>query len=136
MFNSSDDSGATGELKGLIGKGMTVEGTLKFDGTVSIEGHIKGEVKSSGTLLAGEGCLIEAKINTGSIVVAGEVRGTIEAEKRVELKAPGKVIGDIITPTLIIGEGVIFEGNCIMTKKSAPDLKAVAGDVAAEETGD
>lgn len=135
MFNK-DDMGSDGDIKGYIGKGMTLEGTMKFDGTVRVDGHFKGAVVSSGTFIAGEGSLVEAKVNAGSIIVSGEVRGTLEAEKRVELKSPGKVVGDIITPTLIIGEGVIFEGNCIMTKKSSPDLKAVAeGADATEETG-
>ena len=132
MFNK-EDVGGDGDIKGYVGKGMTLEGTMKFDGTVRIDGHFKGDIKSSGTLIAGEGALLEAKVNAGTIVVSGEVRGTIEAEKRVELKAPGKVVGDIITPTLIIGEGVIFEGNCVMTKKTAPDLKAVSQEAAAEE---
>ncbi len=135
MFNK-DDIGSDGDIKGYVGKGMTMEGTMKFDGTVRVDGHFKGEVISSGTFIAGEGALIEAKVNAGSIVVSGEIRGTLEAEKRVELKSPGKVVGDIITPTLIIGEGVIFEGNCVMTKKTSPDLKAISSDEgAAEETG-
>ena len=96
---------------------MAVEGKVTFEGTVRVDGKFKGEFRSSGTLHVGEGAVVEAELNVDKAIISGEVRGVVNAASRVELKAPGRVIGDIRTPTLIIGEGVIFEGNCVMTKK-------------------
>ena len=108
---------------------MNFEGKLNFDGTVRLDGRFKGELTSKGTLLVGNDAVIEANIKVGNAVITGEVRGVVEAASRVELKAPAKMFGDIRTPNLIIGEGVIFEGNCVMTKKekgSGPiELKTV-----------
>ena len=44
----------------------------------------------------------------------GKVTGDIIARKRVELRAPAKLIGNITTPSVVIHEGVVFEGHCSM----------------------
>jgi len=108
------------EIAGYIGKGMRIEGKLFFDGSVRIEGHYKGEIESGGTLLVGEGALIEGDVRVSTVIVSGEIRGLISAGQRVELKSPCRVIGDIKTPNLLMDEGVVFEGNCVMTKGGTP----------------
>ena len=112
-----EEPAGIGEIIAFIGKGVKVEGKLIFDGTVRIDGQFKGEVESNGTLVVGEDALLEATLNIDTIVVSGEIRGIINARSRVELRGPGKVLGDIRTPTLIVGEGVIFEGNCTMARR-------------------
>lgn len=109
------------ENSGYIGKGMRFEGKLSFDGTVRIDGHFKGEINADGVIFVGEGALVEGNINVGGAVISGEVIGMVTAQKRVELQAPAVMTGDIKTPTLLIGEGVIFEGNCIMKKEKLND---------------
>jgi cytoskeletal protein CcmA (bactofilin family) len=39
------------------------------------------------------------------------------ADQRVEIHRNGKVYSDIDTPALIIEEGAIFQGNCVMGDK-------------------
>ena len=115
--DGKEESVCSEEIIGYIGKGMAVEGKVTFEGTVRVDGKFKGEFRSSGTLHVGEGAVVEAELNVDKAIISGEVRGVVNAASRVELKAPGRVIGEIRTPTLIVGEGVIFEGNCVMTKK-------------------
>jgi cytoskeletal protein CcmA (bactofilin family) len=104
-----------GQVNGFIGKGMSMEGKLSFDGTVTVEGHFTGNVASGGVFIVGDGGVVDGDINVDSVVVHGEVKGSINAKTRVELNKPGKVRGDIFTPNLIIEEGVLFEGNCNMS---------------------
>ncbi len=148
MFGKEDEKGEiidSEEVTGFIGKGMEVEGKVSFEGTVRVDGKFKGEIRSNGMLHVGEGALVEAELNVDKAVISGEVRGTINAVSRVELKAPGKVFGDVKTPTLIVGEGVIFEGNCVMTKKTGRPVGAKSAgaksagaksDEARPDTGD
>lgn len=114
-----DDKKRGGDVVGFIGKGMYLEGKLSFDDTVRIDGSFKGEISAAGTLVVGEGGVVEGQIKVGSAIITGEVKGLLEASGKVELQSPGKVFGNIKTPTLIIGEGVIFEGNCVMLKRDA-----------------
>jgi cytoskeletal protein CcmA (bactofilin family) len=116
MFGKDEKEIAT-EVMGYIGKGMTVDGKMNFEGIVRVDGNFKGEISANGTLHVGEGAIVDAQMNVDKAIICGEVRGAVNAANRVELKAPGKVLGDIRTPTLIVSEGVIFEGNCVMTKK-------------------
>ena len=117
MFNR-DGKKKEGEVVGYIGKGVEINGRLSFESTVRIDGTVKGEVETSGTLIIGDSGCVEGTIRVGTTIITGEVRGIVEASKRVELKSPCKLYGDIKTPSLMIGEGAIFEGNCTMTGSS------------------
>lgn len=118
-------SAEKGDLIGFIGKGMYLEGKLCFDDTVRIDGHFAGTVEATGSLVVGPDGLVEGIVNVGSIVVAGTVKGTINATGRVELKGTGRMFGEMKTPNLIIGDGAVFEGNCHMLKRNETEVKEV-----------
>lgn len=120
MFGKGrEEKKKAGEVTGFIGKGMAIEGKLSFEETVRIDGSFKGEISATGTLVVGDSGYIEGDIKTGSAIITGTVKGALEAAVRVELRSPARFIGEIKTPTLIIDEGVVFEGNCTMVKKDA-----------------
>src|SRR5581483_8729648 len=117
MFERDRDGGQTAETGGtsaFLGKGSRVTGKLAFEGTVRIEGHVEGEISAQDTLIIGESAVVNAQITGASVVVHGRVTGDITARKRLEIRAPGKLFGNITTPSLVIHEGVIFEGQCSM----------------------
>jgi cytoskeletal protein CcmA (bactofilin family) len=95
---------------------------LSFEGTVRIDGYFKGDVNTNDVLVVGQGAKVEAEIRCGSIVINGEVNGNIIAKTAVEIHAPGKVRGNITTPTLVIDRGVIFEGSTKMENLSETKL--------------
>lgn len=105
---------AMGEITTLLGRGATFEGKLTFEGTVRIDGRFKGEVFSDDTLVIGEGAIVEAEIDIGDVIVQGTVIGNIKAKRAIEIHAPGRVKGDLHTPSLQIDKGVIFEGRSFM----------------------
>jgi cytoskeletal protein CcmA (bactofilin family) len=103
-----------GEINTLLGRGSEFEGKLTFEGTVRIDGTLRGEVFSDDVLIVGEGARVEAEIDVGEIIVQGAVVGNIRAKRSIELLTPGRVKGDLTTPSLQIDKGVIFEGRCFM----------------------
>src|SRR6185369_4443408 len=105
---------ASGEVNAYLGKGSKVAGKLTFEGTVRVDGQVEGEVAAQDTLIVGETAIVNAQILGSTIIIKGKVTGDITARKRVEIKAPGKLFGNVTTPSLIIQEGVIFEGHCSM----------------------
>jgi cytoskeletal protein CcmA (bactofilin family) len=105
---------AAGEINTLLGKGSEFEGKLTFEGTVRIDGKLSGEVFTDDVLVIGEGAEVNAEIEVGTIIIEGLVNGNVRAKRAVEIHAPGRVRGNIITPSLFIDKGVIFEGNCQM----------------------
>ena len=106
-----------GDIKAILGRGSEFDGKLRFEGTVRIDGKFKGEIHSDGTLIVGEHAMLEGEVNVDSVIIAGEFRGNVRAKSRLELHAPAKMFGDLVTPILIIQEGVVFEGHCQMTKE-------------------
>jgi cytoskeletal protein CcmA (bactofilin family) len=103
-----------GEINTLLGRGSEFEGKLTFEGTVRVDGRLSGEIFSDDVLVVGEGAEVHAEIDIGEIIVQGTIVGNIRAKRAVEIHAPGKVKGDITTPSLQIDKGVIFEGRAYM----------------------
>jgi len=103
-----------GEITTLLGRGAQFEGKLTFEGTVRIDGRFKGEVFSEDVLVIGDGAQVEAQIDVGEVIIQGTVVGNIVAKRSIEIHAPGRVKGDLHTPSLQVDKGVIFEGRSFM----------------------
>ena len=61
---------------------------------------------------------MNGRIIGGEVIIKGTVNGDISASKRLSLKRPAKILGNISSTNLSIEEGVIFEGKCIMGSSS------------------
>jgi cytoskeletal protein CcmA (bactofilin family) len=118
------ESGEFGEIQAYLGRGSHASGRFSFDGTVRVDGHMEGEIAAQDTLIVGERAIVTAQISGNTVVIRGKVTGDINARKRVEIRAPGTLFGNIVTPSLVIHEGVIFEGHCSM----GSNLEARGGD--------
>jgi cytoskeletal protein CcmA (bactofilin family) len=112
-----------GEIKAFLGEGTDFKGILTFEGTVRVDGQLEGEVYTKDTLIVGESATVNAEINVNTIVISGVVRGNINATGKIEVHRPGKLFGNVKTPSLFIEEGVIFEGNCTMAFDAGEDKK-------------
>jgi cytoskeletal protein CcmA (bactofilin family) len=80
-----------------------------------VDGKFTGEVHSSGMLIIGEKAIVRAEVRAGVVLVRGEAHGTIYAQSRIEAYSPAKIYGDLYSPVLVFGEGVIFEGTSHMS---------------------
>jgi cytoskeletal protein CcmA (bactofilin family) len=103
-----------GDVHTLLGKGSEFDGKLTFEGQVRIDGKFSGQIFTKDTLVIGEGARVNAEINAGTVVVNGQVEGNIRATQLIELHNPGRVKGNLETPSLSIDKGVMFEGACKM----------------------
>ena len=106
-----------GELNGFLDHGSSFNGELEFEDTMRIDGRFNGKILSKNELIVGESAHIEGDIHVGRIAISGTVVGKIVADQRVEIHRNGKVYSDIDTPALIIEEGAVFQGNCVMGDK-------------------
>ena len=131
MQATARPQGALGEITTLLGRGTTFEGKLTFEGTVRVDGKLKGEVFSDDVLIVGEGAYVEAEIDIGEVIIQGTVVGNVHAKRSIEIHAPGRVKGDLHTPSLQVDKGVIFEGRSFMEgalgeNVASPDKKGAA----------
>jgi cytoskeletal protein CcmA (bactofilin family) len=102
------------EIRTILGEDAYFSGNLSFEGAVRIDGKLDGEIVSKGTLLVGEKSVIQADIQTESIIIGGKVCGNIIATDRLEMLSNSEICGNIQTPLLKIEEGATFQGVCEM----------------------
>jgi len=105
---------ATRDIRAFLGDETSFEGKLIFEGTVRIDGKFNGEIHTDDVVIIGETAEVNAEINAGEVIISGTVRGNVYAKNNLEILAPAKVYGNILTPRLTIQEGVIFDGTCRM----------------------
>lgn len=103
-----------GHAETCIGAGSHIVGTLNFEATVRIEGNVEGDISAQESIVIGDGAVVKAQLTADTIVVTGKVTGDLVARCRVEIRAPGELHGNITTPSLVIHDGVVFEGKCSM----------------------
>lgn len=101
-------------LNAFLGEGTSFKGTLTFEGTVRIDGKLEGEIFTKDTLVIGEAAQLSASIHAGVVEISGTVHGNITAERKIDIHTSGRLYGNMSTPSLVIEEGVLFEGNCTM----------------------
>jgi cytoskeletal protein CcmA (bactofilin family) len=114
----------------MLGPQVALEGTLVFEGTLYMNGHIKGTIESrEGTIIVGESAVIHADVFVRNATINGEIKGSVRAKDRIELHPPARVFGDINAPDVLIEAGVIFEGKCTIKPKT--DTVGKAGQMLA-----
>jgi cytoskeletal protein CcmA (bactofilin family) len=116
----------SGELNGFLDRGSSFKGELEFEDTMRIDGRFNGKIVSKNELIVGESATIEGEIHVGRVAISGTVIGRIVAAQRVEIHRNGKVYSDVDTPALVIEEGAIFQGNCVMGEKKGASVTNIA----------
>ena len=121
------------DVSAFVGEGVEFKGVINYQGTVRIDGKLEGEIHTTGVLIVGQGAVIEAKIEAGTIICKGKIVGDIVAREKIQLVSPAMLNGSVKTPSLSMEENVLFNGTCemgsIRTKSSdysdSDSLKAV-----------
>ena len=99
-------------LDTLLGEGTQIEGKLTFHGKLRINGNFKGEIVATGSLFIGEKAVIEGDIHAENILNGGEIRGTVSADKTIEIVESGKVHGNIEARDIVIHPEAFLKGKC------------------------
>ena len=106
------------DFNGFLDSGSHFEGELRFENSFRIDGKFRGQVVSEGDLMIGEGGEIDGDLKVGRAFVSGTIRGTIQAKRRIHIAPGGKVYAELSTPSLVIEDGALFEGQCAMVRES------------------
>ena len=130
MFSSKkrNDTINTGTINTIIGESANIEGVLSATDSTRVDGNLKGKILSESSVIVGEHGTVKGDILAVEILVAGTVYGNLTAKERIELTNTGRVLGDLVTRTLVIDEGASFKGNCtmeVMEEKKAADALSV-----------
>ncbi len=118
----------------VVGKGSVLEGRFEVTDGIRVDGVLKGSLTSSGALVVGASGEVNAHpIRVKDAIVAGRIRGSIEASHLVKLEASAQMIGDITAKVLIIEEGAVLHGVCDAGSEEAIVLPEVQRPVEVEQ---
>ncbi len=111
MANSKDTPTAS---VNLIGAGTVIEGEVKSNGDIRIDGHIKGSVNSKSKVVIGASGVIEGDVTCQNADISGTIKGKLICSEMLFLKSTAKIMGDITTGKLVVEAGATFTGSCSM----------------------
>lgn len=100
---------------GLINAGMRVAGAIATKGSIRVDGTIEGDLSAAGDVALGPGSSVEGNVSGRNVSVAGSVRGNVRAAGKLILEAKAIVYGDVSAQRLVIDDGAVFDGSCVMT---------------------
>jgi len=99
----------------IIGPSIHIEGTLRGEEDLVIEGRVSGTVKLQGhCLTVGTHGQISANIYAHTVVVDGTVEGDLFGAERVVIKKSANITGNITSPRVSLEEGARFKGSIEM----------------------
>ena len=99
----------------VIGSSIHINGDLRGDEDLRIEGNVSGTVElKNSTLTIGKEGKVTAGVYAKSIAVDGETKGDLYATDRVSIHVNARVQGNIIAPRVSIEEGAHFKGSIEM----------------------
>lgn len=107
----------------LIGAGTVVEGKIRSQGSVRIDGKIVGDVIANDAVAIGISGEVEGNITAKNVTVGGKVRGTITASEKVVFEGKSIIRGDIRATRLVVDEGSIFDGKISMAEKTPSEVR-------------
>lgn len=98
----------------IIGAGTVIEGDIKSEGDVRIDGILNGSLNVKGKLVLGTTGMVEGEISCQNGDISGTISGKIKVTELLSLKATSKIKGDITCNKLSIEPGANFSGACAM----------------------
>ena len=136
---SSENAGSMPEVEritSVLGPGVIWRGAVSGSGGVRIEGAFEGQIALRGLLVVGEtGRVTCENIRANNVIVAGAVRGNITTQK-LEIRASGRVWGDVTTTAFVTEEGAFLRGQIRMEETVELDLEPGASDTRTEDAQD
>lgn len=120
-------------LNTVVGKGSVFEGRFEVSDGIRVDGVLRGTLTSQGMLVVGASGEVEADpIRVKDAIVAGRVRGSLEASHRIKLEASAEILGDITAQILVVEEGAVLHGVCAagdapVSKQAPQSVEQAAG---------
>ena len=132
MFNKEKTSAAekqTSNSATLISEGTVLQGDVKSDNDLRIDGTVYGNITCASKIIIGPSGCIEGHINAAHADITGKVKGNITVKELLQLRGNSDVEGNIHAAKLQIDPTAIFNGQCQMAVPAASVVKMSEPDV-------
>lgn len=112
-----DSSSSSSTELNFLGGGTVVEGTIRTDNSVRVDGKLKGKLICKNTLTVGINGEIDGEVQAKNAIVGGKIKGKVSIAEKLVLESKSVLIGELKASKLIIDEGAVFDGTSDMGNK-------------------
>jgi cytoskeletal protein CcmA (bactofilin family) len=106
-----------GQITTVVAEDLEIKGTIRFKSSVMLKGVFEGEIFSEGLLVVGPTARVTASINTKTLISHGSITGNVVAGEQIVLKNSATHNGDLNSPFIMIENGAVFNGSCVMERR-------------------
>ena len=112
-----------------IGPSLIIKGDVTSQEDITIHGKVVGKVSmQGGALLIAPHATVQAEAQGAQLTVHGTFLGDIAASERVELTPTAKMDGNIVSPSVVLKDGAVFNGKIVVERRANANLRAtIAG---------
>ena len=103
-------------IKSLIAQGTRIEGNMKFNEGLRVDGEVFGDIQATteeaGSLLViSEAAIVQGGITADHVIINGTVRGPVHARELLELQPKARIEGDVSYVSLEMHQGATISGQ-------------------------
>jgi cytoskeletal protein CcmA (bactofilin family) len=107
-----------------IGRSVVIKGEVKGDESIYIDGQIEGTINfTDHRVTIGRNGKVHANIIAREVVIMGSVEGNLQCSDRVDIRAEGRLTGDITTQRISVEDGAVLKGSVQVHATEAKNTK-------------
>ena len=110
---SAKPTTGTNGLNSLV-NGTEVDGTIKSESDIRIDGKITGKLICSAKVIIGPTGMVDGQVNCKNAVIEGSFEGELNVDELLNVRETAKINGEVSTNKLIIQSGAVFNVSCVM----------------------
>ena len=104
--------------KTVIGENISIEGNIRGDEHLVIEGSMKGNIEmEKHNFTVGSKGRFEGEINAQSVRISGQLLGNIKTQGKVEITKEADFMGDIRAKSISVEDGAYFKGSIELNRE-------------------
>jgi len=119
-----------GSSSTVFGQTMKIVGEVSSDEELRLDGELEGKLNLRNKLTIGPSSKVNANIKAKEVVIFGTVKGNVEAENRISLRAGASIVGDIKTAGIVIEDGAYFKGGIDISRGDVAEKPAAQATAA------
>jgi cytoskeletal protein CcmA (bactofilin family) len=110
----------------VIGEKISIEGNIRGEEHLVIEGSLKGNVEmEKNSFTIGSKGRVEGEIKAQNVKVSGQMIGNIKTQGRVEITKEADFMGDIRAKNISVEDGAYFKGSIELDKEPHRKMASV-----------
>jgi cytoskeletal protein CcmA (bactofilin family) len=107
----------------LIDRDVTLVGEIVSEENIRLRGRVEGNLVTSGSVVIEPHASVLGDITADNLIVEGTVEGKVVVARKFELRATGRMRGDIRASVVAIAEEGFLQGKVLATERISTNTR-------------